>query len=209
MRRVLVSVVLVVTILSMARPVRAQDLEVTPFGGLGFGGTFELEDGELSIDQGSRVGFIVDVPVLEGVQLEFRYGRQRTEMRQASDDLFVPSTPAFDATVHHVLGGILWEIGGGRFRPFVVATIGAAGFGPEPDDLVTEWRFAAGLGGGIKAVVSDHVGLRLEALALPALVDPGTRRLFCTSPAGRCLATVTGTSALYQGSIAGGLILSF
>lgn len=202
-------IALVAAILSLASATHAQQVEVTPFGGLGFGGTFELEDGDLSIDEAPRFGVIVDVGVGEGVQLEFRYGRQRTEMLQSSDDLFVPSVPAFDLTVQHVLGGILWEIGEGRFRPFVVATAGAAGFGPEPDDLVSEWRFAGGLGGGIKARVSEHVGLRLEALALPALVDPGTRRLFCTSPAGRCFATVTDVSTLYQGSVSAGLVLSF
>lgn len=207
MRRVIV--IVAVSVLVGAGPVGAQELEVTPFGGFGFGGTFELVDGDLAIDQAPRYGFIVDVPILERVQLEFRYGRQRTEVLEESDELFGASTLAFDLTVQHVLGGMLWEIQGGRLRPFISATVGAAGFAPGPADLVTEWRFAAGLGGGVKAFVSDHVGIRLEALALPALVDSGTRRLFCTSPAGRCFATVTDVSALYQGSVSGGLILSF
>lgn len=208
MKRILAVVTLFVSV-ALVPGAAAQQVEVTPLGGFGFGGAFELEDGELAIDEAPRLGLAVDVPIMERVQLEFRWLRQGTELLERSRDLFGPSTTVFDATVHHVLGGLLWEIQGGRLRPFVVATIGAAGFAPGPADLVTEWRFAAGLGGGLKAFVSEHVGLRLEALALPALVDTGTEELFCTSPAGQCFITVTGVSALYQGSLSAGLILAF
>lgn len=192
-----------------ATPARGQQVEVTPVAGLAFGGAFEVEDGELSLDAGRQLGVVVDVPVMERVQLEFRYLRQESGLVQQSDELFGAPSPVFDVTVHHLLGGILWEIGEGRVRPFAIFALGAAGFAPDPEGLVTEWRFAGGLGAGLKLFLSKHVGVRLEALALPALVDSGTERIFCTSPAGQCFVTVTGVSALYQGAVSGGLVLAF
>lgn len=197
-----------VVVIVLASPARAQEIEVTPTLGVLGGGTFEVEDGELSIDTAPRFGVVVDVPVRDDLQFELRYGRQESEMRFRAVT-FGRSAELFDIAVQHFHGGLLWEILGGRMRPFLSFTVGASHFAPEPQDVASEWRFSAGLGGGLKAFLSDHVGIRLEARALPTLEESGDELVFCAEPVGRCFLSISERSFLYQGTASAGLILSF
>jgi hypothetical protein len=92
-----------------ATALRAQAVEVAPFGGYRFGGGFfELVTGQpVDLDGAPVFGVVVDVPLPDGLQVEGLFTRQRAR-------LLIPAGPFRSAmpwiTVDHWLaGGLRWS----------------------------------------------------------------------------------------------------
>jgi len=60
---------------------------------------------------------------------------------------------------------------------------------PQGVDLDSETKFSLSLGGGVKMLITDHFGLRLEGRWLGTFFD-GSGQAFCTS--GQCLIKIEG-----------------
>jgi len=149
----------------------ADNIEITPFYGYRFGGEFEDADtGErLDIGDSSCWGGIVDVHLSKVTQLEFYYSRQETELK--SDEGLFASTTLFDLDVdYYHLGGTV-ILPDGPWQPFVVATLGATHLAPDASDTDSLTRFSLGLGGGVRFLPTEHLGLYLAGRGLLTFME--------------------------------------
>jgi Outer membrane protein beta-barrel domain len=204
--RLLLSVV--AAFLFLATTASAQVVvEVTPFGGYRFGGSFTVIDGRGALDikesgtYGASLGFRVD----EDGELEASFTRQSTRLRV---DGFFTSRPVFDLAVenYHAGGNYLFRDEDVRVRPYIGVGLGVTRLVPEPEGLESETRFSASFAFGMKAYFGAHFGLRLEARGFFTVLDSDST-IFCDSLSG-CFVRTSGTE-LSQGEVRGGLIFRF
>jgi hypothetical protein len=183
-----------------AADARAQSVQLTPFAGYQFGGSFQspVLGVSASLKSSLSYGGTADFAIGERWRVELLYSRQPTELRAGSASVF-------DVNVERYMGGISEEKGEGRTRFFGVGLVGITRFVPGLDGFDSESRFTLGVGLGLKHFLSDHFGLRAELRGFYTFteVDGG---VFCS--AGTCL-FVFGGRGLWQGDVSGGVILAF
>jgi hypothetical protein len=182
-------------------PLRAQGVEMTPFGGYRFGGGFfELITGQpVDLDGAPALGVVVDVPLWNGLQVEGLFTHQNAEV-------LVPVRPFGPATrwrisVDHWQAGGLREFGGGPVRPLLTGTLGLTRFAAEGDN---EIRFTVGAGGGVKLFVVPRVGVRLDGRLFATFVDADGSAVAC-SP-GICLIAID-TDVVWQAEFTAGVVV--
>jgi hypothetical protein len=204
-RGVSLAVAAVVLVTAAAASAGAQTVEVTPFGGYRFGGSFgEIPAGTVVDDDGgASVGVIVNVDIgrhWEGVKLEGVYSRQRAGLSVRSSSLAPPTRVT--AIVDQVLIGGIRDLGTGRARTFLSGLLGLTRYAVPGD---TEVRFAIGAGTGVKAYLNRNIGLRLDLRGYLTVVDlngggvcggGGCRLRFSVNPA-------------FQGDATAGLLIAF
>lgn len=188
-------------------PALAQDdpaLEITPFLGYDFGGSFEVFDFEFGavdfeLQDGESYGVIVDFPINRSFQVEAMVFRQPTTL-EVDEGLFGPSFELTDIDIDYLQGGILWQGSLGQVKPFFGGGIGLARMNPDISELDSETRFAFNIGGGVKTFFTPHFGLRVEGRLLVISLPEEDEDLFC------CRGE---DNALAQGHVAVGLIFAF
>jgi hypothetical protein len=183
----------------------AHRFEISPFAGYQFGGTLRVQDGDLLIKADMNYGGTLNVTVRPGVQMEFAYVRQDTELR-LRDYAFGRTETLFAMAVEYFHIGGLYEGRSGRVRPYGLVTAGLTHFNPKPQDRSSEWRFSAGLGGGIKAFVTERLGFRFQGRLLFPYFGASSG-LWCSAPGG-CFVSFNGR-VIVQADFTAGLILAF
>jgi hypothetical protein len=186
-----------------AANITQESVEITPFGGIRTGGglTGELDGTarDFSIESGAAYGGTVDVNLHKGnFKLELLYSHQGTQLETAG---LLPGGARLNVDV--LQAGILQETGRPKSRFFVSFLLGATRFDPKPYDSLT--KFSLSIGGGLKAFLSSHVGLRFEGRAYLTFVETDAGA-FCAN--GTCLFSFGGSN-MWQGEFTGGLILAF
>jgi hypothetical protein len=166
--------ILTLTLGLVAGTAAGQGFEITPFIGYQFGGQFEDrydEDADpidAELDEGSSYGAILDIGVVRGFQVELLYSRQETELEPGRFFDGEPRPrPEMTVEYYHVGGLYQWTYG--NVRPYVAASLGATRFSPEAFD--DEARFSVGLGGGVKLMFNEHVGLRLDSRIYSTFIE--------------------------------------
>ncbi len=195
-----------------AAPAVAHSVEVAPFYGWRVGGEIEAEDLftgapfrlDLDVEEGEAYGLFVDIPVTRNVQVELLFSRQETELK-TEPSFFAPPAVLFELDVDYYHAGVLYQWAPGQVRPYVVFTLGATRLDPTGDLLDAETRFTAALGGGVKVLFSEHVGVRFDGRYFSTLIDE-EEDLFC-DPFGCFDASVS--DYLDQGQFSGALLFSF
>lgn len=185
-----------------------RDIELTPFAGYTFGGTFDISDSDQSVDldDAQGVGLLLDVRKDDNTQWEILYARHSTDANAVS---LGTSNPSFDLTFDTLqLGGTYqWE--GDSLRPYLAATIGGtridvtdAGYGAD-----TFWSFSMGL--GVQYRPEAQLGVRLELRAFGTLTSSKTD-LFCETggTTNGCLIQLQG-DVLWQTEAFAGLVFRF
>lgn len=176
--------------------------EITPFYGWQFGGSVALLAGDLEIKDAAAYGVILDVTMRPGTQLELSYSRQDTELQ--FNPFGLPRETLSDMTVEY------WQIGGlgftqrGGARPFGSFTLGATHYNPDAARFDDEWRFSMVLGGGVKIIPSERLGIRLQGHLLGTFLSTGST-IWCG--AGGCSFGLFG-SGILQGEVSAGVILA-
>ena len=167
-------------------------VEVTPFAGFTFGGTFtdRFTNEELELDDSAGYGLAVNIMASNRSSWEIFYSRQETEADTRG--LSMPE-PAFDLTVDKLEFGGTYDVQTKYPRPYVAASVGLTHLDPSGTGLDSDTYFSFSLGGGIKLLERQRVGLRLDARWLATVIQDSTN-LFCSSgPAGGvCLIEVDG-----------------
>jgi len=172
-------------------------VELTPFAGFQYGGGFDTAAGRhVSLDAGLEYGGVLGIRTGERWFLEALYSRQEAAL--GSDD------GPFDVTVERLMGGLSEERGNGPTKYFGVILLGATRFRPKLGDYTSKSNFTVALGLGFKHLFSRNLGFRAEARGFYVRTESGGG-LFC---AGGCL-FVFNSSGLWQGDLAGGLVLAF
>ena len=186
---------------SSAAPARAQSveiqgLEVTPFIGGRFGGTFDVQpDG--AVETRASLGDSVSYGVSAGVRfddfslIEFRWTRASSVLRLEGGVNVNPlATPIADVTLNQFHGDFTREFAIDEvtaIRPFVMASVGATHLGTSSNGFT---RFSFGLGTGLKMAINSKLGIRLEARWLPIWVQPEVSAFACGF--GGCVAVLSG-----------------
>lgn len=184
-----------------ARDARAQTVQLAPFAGYQFGGSFQSPALNTNFSLGSSLdyGGTMDISVSKSWRVELLYSRQPTEIGVTG------GTTSFDLTVERYMAGVMEEQGKGRSRFYGLALAGVTRFVPGLSGFDTDSRFTLGVGLGLKHFFSDHIGLRAEVRGFYTFTET-EGGVFCAQ--GTCL-FLFGGSGLWQGDVNGGIILAF
>lgn len=210
MRRALFASLIAVTAIALLVPaaVLAQpgQFELTPFAGYRLSGDFDASSGDLfdpdlnvEIDESAFFGLLLDIPISPNWQIEILANRQQTSF-VVDEGLLGPAIELGDVDLTVLHAGILLQWGGGQVKPFVTGSAGLTHIAPQFDELDSDNRFSATLGGGIKVFFSENAGLRLEARGLWTDLDTGFEGRYRRYDRG---------DGLFQGEGSVGLIIAF
>lgn len=186
-----------------ASTVGAQGLEVMPFGGYRFGGDlFELAaEHRLDEDGAPAAGFVVNVPLSDGMQFEVLATHQSARVTIPAS-AFAPVT-RMHTTVDTVQAGGLQELAAGRVRPFATGMLGLTRYASNGN---SEIRLTFAAGGGVKLFPVSHFGVRLDGRVYTTFVDADATFLAC-APAG--CATALRVDMVWQAEFTAGLVVRF
>ena len=180
-----------------AQYVEIQALEVTPFVGARFGGTFDVQTeqrvrSEISLKDASSYGLSAGLRFDDFSLIEFRWTRSTTSLQAAAPSPAVIVSSG-DITLNQFHADftrefVIPEVKG--LRSFLTGSVGATHIGSANDGFT---RFSFGLGAGLKQFVGSRLAIRAEAHWLPILVDPEVSTFACgTGPVGGCLVVLNG-----------------
>jgi hypothetical protein len=198
MKRILFSGMLVVLVLAAAAQAEAQQIEITPFVGYQFGGELEEIDDEpitRKLDQSPTWGLMLDVGITYLDQLEFYYSSQGTDLNRGVEQ-------AVGVTIDHFQIGAIHQYAPSRpINPYIGISLGASKFVVGGD---SDTRFSGSLSGGVKMVVSDHLGFRFDARVFG--ISTGTNPITCSDEF--CIG-YPDTSIIWQYTINAGVMIHF
>jgi Outer membrane protein beta-barrel domain len=192
---------LLATALFASAEARAQTLQLAPFAGYQFGGSFKQVDTGIkhSLKSSLDYGGTLDLAIGKRWRLEFLYSRQETGLKGGN------GASLFDLNLERYMGGIVEEKGEGSSRYFGAFLGGVTRFVPKVPGFGAKSNFTLGVSLGIKHFFSDHLGMRAEVRGLYTFTETDGGVL-CSN--GTCL-FLFGGSGLWQGDVSGGVILAF
>lgn len=189
-------------IMAAATPARAQYLqiesfEVTPFVGLRFGGTFDVQADQSSQTQAtlkdaSSYGLAAGVRFDEFSLAEFRWTHSTSALRFAPP--FAAVGPALgDVTLDEFHADFTREFPIDQvkgLRSFLTGSVGATHVSAANDGFT---RFSYGFGAGLKQFLGPRIAIRGEVKWLPILINPEVGAWACgTVGVGGCIVVLTG-----------------
>ena len=186
-------------VLGVSSEVRAQGIELMPFGGYRFGGDFfELLAGrQVDLDGSPTLGLVVNVPLSGGLQVEALVTQQQATFLVPAN--LQPAT-RWRATVSHAQVGGLQELSDGTVRPFLTGLLGLTRYATTGD---SEVRFTIGAGGGVKLLPLSKMGFRFDGRVHATFVDANATAAACVS--GRCRVAVD-VDMVWQAEFTAGII---
>ena len=190
--------------LMMATSAHAERIVITPFIGYGIGGQFEetTTESSLELDESPLYGLSINFNAPHGGQYEIFYSRQDTEL---TSNGFASGSALFDMDIHYLhIGGTI-AYGYDWIKPFIVGTVGITHFDPSPSGYNSKTRFSFSLGGGLMFILTDHIGIRLEARGFGTLFNS---TIWFVSNVGGANFGVAG-DAVWQAQLNAGLMLAF
>lgn len=158
-------------------------VEITPFTGFVFGGSFHDNTTglDLDVDEGESFGLILDLRATHETEYELFYSFQRTSV-QGGDGLFQGDT-LFDLDIHYLHIGGTYLFQEEKIRPFIAGGLGLTYFVPDGPGLDSKVYFSLSLGGGVKIPLSKRIGLRFEGRGFLTIL-PSNTDIFCVSSGG-------------------------
>ena len=179
---------------------RAQRVEITPFAGFKAAGEV-VDDRGRSIDlNGPSAGVAIDIAIHRNLWLTVLFSRAWSEVDLATTAGVEQRTFTVD-TWH---AGVLQEVPREKLRPFVGASIGVTRYDAGTLDADAEYLFGIALGGGVKLLLAEWIGIRAEARGMANFVS-GAGALAC---GGGCV-LVFDSDVLWLGEATIGAVLRF
>lgn len=198
MRRILTLDILFVLAFIAASTAEAQRFEITPFVGYQFGGELEETGDETTtrkLEQSPAWGLILDYSITGLDQVEFYYSSQGTELNRGLDS-------AQDVKIDTYQIGAIHQYAPNRpVNPYIGVTLGASRFTIGGD---SDTRFSGALSGGVKMIVSDHLGFRLDGRVTG--ISTGSGAISCSDDV--CIG-YPHTSIIWQYTVNAGVIIHF
>ncbi len=199
--------------------VRQGTVELNPFAGYLFGGTFArgttaLFNAAVDVDDHATYGGRIGYYITSLFQLEGQFSRTDTAFVSRSGNVLFGQNPGKlgDLTIDYWLGYTTYNFGHGRAVPYITLGLGAARLKPNVCNGVTtacqnpgqDTRFTASIGGGLKIFVNRNFGFRFDGRYYGTSL-PSSRTFVCDSFSDTC----TRHDWLSNGDVNGGLILAF
>lgn len=154
---------------------RAQhEWEITPFGGVKYGGNITLPQGSstavdyLPIKTSADYGVEADYSIWPNFQAEFQFDHQPTNV---DEHLIATGTvaPLTSADIDMYQWGVAYNFHSpdAKLKPFFAVGLGFTHWRPS-DVLPLSNTFSYNLGGGVKYFFSPHIGLRVDVRWSPS-----------------------------------------
>lgn len=175
------------------------------FDGVGFDDDFFDDFVDLEADDGAGFGVALDVRLTGGLFLELWASRQETELVE-NEGIFLPVDALFDLDVDYYHAGLLYEWRPGQVHPFFAVSVGATHFAPDDPGLDDLTRPSFSLGGGVKMMLAENVGLRLDGRLISTVVEADDEE-FCDH--GRFCYDFDDDVYFYQTEARAGLVFAF
>jgi hypothetical protein len=182
----------------------AQAVEVAPFAGFRYGGSFQDATtlSTFEVKDASSYGLLLDFDTEPDKQIEVLLSRQDTQLMSTGP---FTGNPLFDLTIdYYHIGGLYMFPDYQSVRPFISGTLGLTRMAPHRSDLTTENYPSLSLGGGAKFYFTKSIGLRFDARAFYTMVNSDSA-IFCS---GGCTIKVSG-SGFIQTEIGAALLMKF
>jgi len=175
-------------------------VEITPYAGYAFGGSFEdnTTGASLDVKESGAFGLVLDYPDTPETQYELFYGFQRTEVTGGGT---LGGGTLFDLDIHCLPLGGTYMFPGEKVRPYIAGGLGATHFVPHGSGLNQKTYFSISLGGGVKIPISGNVGLRFEGRGFMTIL-PDSTEIFCVSSGGAAC------NVKVQGDVFGQILLT-
>lgn len=188
----------------IASSAHAESVVITPFIGYGIGGQFEetTTESTLELDESSLYGLSVNFNAPQGGQYEIFYSRQETTLTSGG---FAPRSALFDMDINYLHIGGTVAYGYDWIKPFIVGTLGITYFDPGPSEYTEKTCFSFCLGGGLKFILTDNIGIRMEARGFGTLFNS---TIWFVGDSEGAYFGVTG-DAIWQFQLNVGLMLAF
>lgn len=181
---------------------QAQSLEIVPMAGYTLRSTFNVFDGRARILGNFTKGGTVTYNINPYYGVEFSYFNQRTDAITRSLALQDDDVPL---NVNYILvGGVKKFPINEFFIPYTGVNFGAVGFVPTQERYESGWRFAFGVKAGSKFMLSERIGLRIQAMAHTPFSGLGTTIFL--RPSGSSIG-VSAYGTVIQVAFMGGLVL--
>jgi hypothetical protein len=162
--------------------------------------TYGTTSGKFDIDDNPAAGFIIDVDVRPGTQLEFFYLRQKSSVTFQS--FTQPKQALYDLTTTYYQIGAIQGYKRGKAMPFTGFTLGATSFDPEIQ-AETQWKFSVTLNVGVKVYINERIALRFHGRALSSFLDTGAGLWIGTGGVSMGLSGY----GIWQWDLGGGLVI--
>jgi len=171
--------VFVFPILALCHASPANAVEVSPYSGHRYGGSFmdSNTSAEFEVADAAAYGLALDFDLETDKQFEVLLSRQNTYLSTAGT---FTGNPLFDLTIdYYHIGGIYMMPGSERVRPFLSGTLGLTRMAPKRTDLTTENRLSISLGTGAKIFFGKNFGLRFDVRAIYTALNADAE-IFCS-----------------------------
>lgn len=191
--------------LALSLPAMVQAVEVTPFIGQRYGGSFvDANTGAtFQVADANAFGLVFDFDTEPDKQIEILLSRQNTYL--SSNEPLFTGNPLFDLTIdYYHIGGLYMLPDYDRVRPFVSGTFGLTRMDPKRADLTTENRLSLSLGAGAKIFFNKNLGLRFDVRGIYTALNADTA-IFCS---GGCAIKVN-SSGFVQTELSAALMMRF
>jgi hypothetical protein len=183
----------------------AQTVEVSPFAGYRFGGSFfeRVTGRPVDIDGTRTFGGVVNVKLREsGLFAEALYTHQEARLTFPGGLFSAPTN--WRISVDHWQGGGLQEFGTSRrVRPFLTGLLGLTRYAAADED---EIRFTFAAGGGVKLMPARRFGVRLDGRLFGTFADFDSQLIFCGT--GLCIFALD-ADMVWQTEFSAALVVAF
>jgi len=198
-----------VALLTGAADARAQHLELTGFGGIGWGGSVTLVNGNGSFDAGPIYGGSAYWRVRDDGLFGVIYSREESQFQTTVYPTSGPPTTALTNVIVSALhaGGEVEISPQKRLTPTLGLSVGATWIEPTSGGS-TNWFFSAALTGGGKYRITEHMGLRAQMRLLVSVLG-GNSSVVCVSAGGATCAVSANLDALLMGDLVAGVYVEF
>lgn len=176
MKRYLLAMLILLPALTSAQE---SGVEITPFAGYRFGGTFESEEAtaKYEMQDSSSFGLLLNFRHKGNTQWEILYSQQSSEALYSGT---AGPDPLVDAEIHVLQLGGTYQGEGEMARPYLAATIGGTHIRTSSAGSGSDTFFSGSIGVGMMFMPASRVGIRVEARAYGTLVDSSSS-LFCST----------------------------
>jgi len=195
--------IIITVLLTFAAPIqlKAQHLEITPFAGWETGGKVYTNLGYLRVSEGMNFGGAISFGLDEDAQIEFTYNHMNSELSLDDGEYIINSTPV--NVDYYMLGALKAVRLGERWLPFASGALGLVHYGTPEEKYGSESLFAINVSGGLKILITERIGIRMQARLLMPLYATGA--YFADS--GGTGYGITSTCFMVQGDFTGGIYL--
>lgn len=198
-----ICLVLILGILTIV-PVKAQDLEITPFTGYTFDHSFPIFGGRAKLGGGQTFGGMLSYQVNKLYEIEALYSFQKGTSTARST--------AIQNNVNTETNANYFLLGANKLFPvsdqmvlFSGMKVGAGVLTFPKGDYSDISRFTVGINGGAKYFFSDIAGLRLQANLMLPISDVGANLWW--SPGSGTSVGLNGWSSVIQFGFTGALVI--